>query len=145
VVILDSNILLYAHNEVFTQHEKVKGWFTRALSDGPDAIGIPWQVATSFLRISTSTRIFKRPFDLTFAIGCLDDLFNHPLVHAVGPTDDHWNVYSRILIELRLTGDIAMDAHIAALAVQHNAVIASTDKDFRRFSDYVKIIDPLAK
>jgi predicted nucleic acid-binding protein len=36
-----------------------------------------------------------------------------------------------------------MDAHLAALALEHNASIASTDKDFSRFTNYIKVINPL--
>lgn len=145
MVILDSTILIYAHIEGFDQHSAIKAWLANALSVGTEAIGIPWQVATAFLRISTNRRIFEKPFELSFAKRCLDDLFGHPLVDNVNPTENHWQQYSRILSELKLTGDIVMDAHIAAIAIEHNASIATTDKDFRRFSDYVKTIDPLVK
>lgn len=144
-MILDANILLYASIEGFAQYSKANEWLSRALSDGPEAIGIPWATATAFLRISTSRRIFAKPFDIGFAKQCLDDLFGHPLVYDVGPTSDHWKHYSRILVEMDLAGDIVMDAHLAAIALGHDASIATSDKDFRRFSDYVKIIDPLAK
>jgi len=144
MVILDSNILLYSHIPRFAQHAKVAAWVEGVLSEGTNVLGITWQVATAFLRISTNRRIFERPFDLAFAKQCLDDLFDHPLVSMVGPTDDHWAVYSRLLVEQNLVGDIVMDAHIAAIAIEHNASVASADKDFRRFSDYIKIIDPLA-
>jgi toxin-antitoxin system PIN domain toxin len=145
MVILDANILLYASIVGAAQYSKANEWLSSALSDGSEAIGIPWQTATAFLRISTSRRIFEEPFELGFAKQCLDDLFGHPLVYDVGPTRDHWKHYSRILVELKLAGDIVMDAHLAAIALEHNASIATSDKDFRRFSDYVKIIDPLAK
>ncbi|MGQ0542865.1 MAG: TA system VapC family ribonuclease toxin [Blastocatellia bacterium] len=144
MVILDSNILLYGHIPRFAQHARVAGWLEGALSDGSDVLGITWQVATAFMRISTNRRIFEVPLDLAFAKQCLDDLFGHPLVSEVGPTSDHWETYSRIFVEQNLTGDIVMDAHIVAIAVEHNASVASVDKDFRRFSDYVAIIDPLA-
>lgn len=145
MVILDSTILIYAHMDGFEQHSAMNAWLAQALSVGTEAVGIPWQVATAFLRISTNRRIFEKPFDLKFAKQCLTDLFGHPLVDTVNPTKDHWNQYSRVISELNLAGDILMDAHIAVIALEHNASIATTDKDFRRFSDYVKIIDPLAK
>lgn len=144
MVILDSNILLYGHIPRFAQHTRVAGWIEGTLSSGTDVLGITWQVATSFLRISTNRRTFERPFDLDFAKQCLDNLFAHPQVSQVLPTRDHWEIYSRILVEQNLTGDIVMDAHIAAMAVEHDAAVATVDKDFRRFSDYIKIIDPLA-
>ena len=36
-----------------------------------------------------------------------------------------------------------MDAHLAALAVEHGASIATTDRDFMRFPG-VKIVNPVA-
>jgi hypothetical protein len=35
-----------------------------------------------------------------------------------------------------------MDAHLAALAIEHGATLATTDRDFRRF-DGLKIVNPL--
>lgn len=145
MVILDNNILLYATMPRFDQHERVKDWLEEGLSTGTELIGIPWQVASGFLRVGTNRRIFDRPLDLSFAREFLTDLFDHPMVEVVGPTAAHWSVYSKLLEDLNLTGDVVMDAHIAAIAIEHKASIASTDKDFRRFSDHLKIIDPLAK
>jgi toxin-antitoxin system PIN domain toxin len=145
MVILDSNILLYATMPRFDQHKRVKQWLEEALSTGPDVIGITWQVATGFVRIGTNRRIFDRPLDLAFVQNFLSDLFAHRMVTTVAPTDDHWRVYSKLLTDMNLTGDVVMDAHIAAIAIEHKASVASTDKDFRRFSDHIKIVDPLAK
>lgn len=128
----------------FSQHAKTAAWLENTLSEGADSVGITWHVATAFLRLSTNRRIFDDPFTGEFARSRLDKLFAHPLVCAVVPTALHWDVFSGMLSDLNLTGDITMDAHIAAVAVEYNAVIATTDKDFRRFSDYVKIVDPLA-
>lgn len=145
MIIVDANVLLYAHMSHFAQHRQAADWLERTLSQGADSIGIIWQVATAFLRLSTNARIFDDPFSGEFARTKLDELFSHPLVNIVLPTARHWEIYSGLLKELNLTGDIIMDAHIAAIAIEHKAAIASTDKDFRRFSDHVKIIDPLSK
>jgi len=145
MVILDNNILLYATMPRFGQHARVKHWLEDALSTGPDVIGITWQVVTGFVRVGTNRRIFDRPLDLTFAKQFLTELFGHPMVATITPAAKHWEVYSKLLEDMNLTGDIVMDAHIAAIAIENNASVASTDKDFRRFSDHIKIIDPLAK
>ncbi len=36
-----------------------------------------------------------------------------------------------------------MDAHLAALALEHCAALATSDRDFRRFAG-LRIVDPLA-
>lgn len=129
----------------FSQHQKTAQWLENTLSEGRDSIGITWHVATAFLRLTTNRRIFDSPFSGEFARSRLDKLFAHPLISVVVPTARHWDIFSGMLSDLNLTGDITMDAHIASVAVEHNAAVATTDKDFRRFTDYVKIIDPLAQ
>ncbi|HLA95516.1 MAG TPA: TA system VapC family ribonuclease toxin [Pyrinomonadaceae bacterium] len=143
MIVLDANLILYAYVPDFPQHERASAWLEKTLSNGEHVVLIAWQVATAFLRISTNPRIFDDPLSMELAKSYLDHLFSHPFVRQVNPTDRHWEIYSKILIEQNLTGDIVMDAHIAAIAVEHNAIVASTDKHFRRFSEYVKTIDPL--
>ena len=145
MIIVDANILLYAYMPGFLQHQLTAEWLEGTLSEGSDAVGITWHVATAFLRLSTNRRIFDDPFTGELARAKLDELFSHPLVTAVVPTDRHWKIYSGILADLNLSGAIVMDAHLASVAIEHRASVASTDKDFRRFSDHVKVIDPLAK
>lgn len=144
MILLDANILLYAYLEAFPQHKTVAQWLEELLSRRHESVLVTWTVATAFLRISTNRRIFKVPSSITEANNRLDGLFSHPMVQLIGPTASHWPIFSKILMEMNLSGDVVMDAHIAAMAVENNAAVASADKDFRRFSDYVKIIDPLA-
>jgi len=40
-------------------------------------------------------------------------------------------------------GPMVMDAHLAALAVEHGATLVTTDRDFARFPD-LRTLDPLA-
>ena len=145
MVILDSNILLYAVIPVFPQHRSVKTWLDNAISYGDEVIGITWQVAASFIRVGTNRRIFEEPLEMSDVQAVLNDLFDHQMVSKVAPTEDHWIIYSNLLTEMNLSGDIVMDARIAATAIEHKASVASCDKDFRRFSEYVKIIDPMKK
>jgi len=143
MILLDANILLYAYIEALAQHQRASEWLETHLSDSVETIAVTWTAANAFLRVSTNNRIFDNPWSIADAASRLDDLLLHPMVQVVGPTEEHWAVYSKILKEMDLKGDFVMDAHIAAMAVEHRASVASADKDFRRFSDYVTIIDPL--
>lgn len=144
MILLDANVLLYAYIDELPQHRKVSKWFEELLSSRDESVAVISAVVAAFLRVSTNKRIFKRPSSIADASDRLDDLFENPMVELVGPTEKHWSIYSKILREMNISGDVVMDAHIAASAVEHGAAVASADKDFRRFSDYVKIIDPLA-
>lgn len=143
MILLDANILIYAYIDELPQHKKVSKWFENLISSRVDSVAIISTVATAFLRISTNKRIFSKPSSIADATDRLDELFMSPMVEFVGPTEKHWSIYSTILREMNITGDVVMDAYIAAMAVEHGAAVASADKDFRRFSDYVKIVDPL--
>jgi len=143
VITVDANILLYAYVPRLELHATAARWLEETLSTGNTALGITWQVATAFRRIGTNKRIFESPMAIAVAKGYLDVLFSHPLVVQIGPSERHWDIYSNILIEQGLTGDIVMDAHIAAVAIEHDATVATTDKHFRQFKDYVKVIYPL--
>lgn len=145
MILLDANILLYAHIEELPQFPKVSAWLVDQLSTRVESIALSWISMTAFLRISTSKRIFSTPMTAKEAADRIDALVDHPLVQVVAPTVDHWKVLSKLITKNNLTGDIVMDAHIAAIAIEHKASVASCDKDFRRFSDHVKIIDPMKK
>jgi predicted nucleic acid-binding protein len=55
----------------------------------------------------------------------------------------HWNIFSKLVKDEKAVGDLIMEAHLVALAIENNAAIVSNDRDLLRFSEYVKIINPL--
>lgn len=145
MIIPDANILLYAYVASFEQHKETKKWLETALSENTEIVGLSWQTITAFIRVGTNPRIFQKPFRIAEVEKRLNQLFAHPLVQTVAPTEKHWRVFSEILREEQIAADLVMDAHLAALAVEHKAAIATTDRDFLRFSKIVKIVNPLEK
>ena len=137
----DANLLLYAYNEDAEQHEKAKQWLEEKLSS-PELFGLSWQVITAFLRISTNPRAFPLPFTLKEAIEIVEDWLAQPQVKILLPTEKHWKIYSNLILEGQTNGAMMMDAHLAALAIEHGATLATTDRDFVRFSK-LKTINPL--
>ena len=49
------------------------------------------------------------------------------------PSDQHWTVFQQMLRAGNATANLVSDAHLAALAVEHNYMLHSTDTDFARF------------
>ena len=47
-----------------------------------------------------------------------------------------------LLIESGTAGNLASDAHLAAIAIEHGGAICSTDHDFLRFPG-VRLINPI--
>jgi predicted nucleic acid-binding protein len=64
--------------------------------------------------------------------------------HIVLFEKQNWKLFSSALIDGQATGNLVMDAHLAAMAASCGATLASTDRDFTRFPA-VKLINPLAK
>ena len=142
MILLDTNILVYAHVPDMPQHEWADPWLSSTLSTGNEIVGLGWHVLNAFLRITTNRRIFENPMSTDKARKIVDELLAQPLVREVHTTTRHWKIFADILRKTKIEGDEVMDAHIAALAVEHDASVATADKDFRAFSDFVKIIDP---
>ena len=55
------------------------------------------------------------------------------MVRMLTPGERHCEILQRLLIEGRAGGPLAMDAHLAALAIEHQAELHSNDADFSRF------------
>jgi len=56
-----------------------------------------------------------------------------PTVTIVSEKPNHWQVLRGLLDEAGVAGNLTTDAHLAALAVTHGAVLVSFDRDFARF------------
>jgi toxin-antitoxin system PIN domain toxin len=94
------------------------------------------------LRISTNARAFPQPFDLPEAIEIVDEWIALPNIEILTPTVNHWTIFQNLIVEGQTKADLMMDAHLAALAIEHDATLATTDSDFRKFSG-LKFINPL--
>jgi len=56
-----------------------------------------------------------------------------PLVTVLQPGDRHAEILFGLLERLGTAGNLTSDAHLAALAMEHQAELHSTDADFQRF------------
>lgn len=102
------------------------------MNDG-DAIGLPWVVVLGFLRLATSSRIFPSPLSPEAAVAVVDAWLACDTVSVVGERPDHWAILGRLVSAHGAAGNLMTDAHLAALALSHDAVLVTTDTDFQRF------------
>jgi predicted nucleic acid-binding protein len=51
----------------------------------------------------------------------------------VHPTERHWTVFRKILLEGQAVANLVTDAHLAALSLEYGCELISTDSDFTRF------------
>ena len=67
---------------------------------------------------------------------------NHPLVTTIHPGDEHWSILREIIESSGTAGNLTTDAHLAALAIEYNATLCSTDRDFNQVTA-LRVQNPL--
>jgi uncharacterized protein len=131
-VLLDANLLLWAHHQQFPHHERARPWLASLLSTTA-VVGIPWPSVLAFLRISTHPRAFERPLDVQTAWDVAAGWLERPNVRTPAPTDAHARLLRDMLMSGRAAADHTTDAHLAALAIEWGLVLVSADRDFARY------------
>lgn len=133
MILVDVNILIYAVDADSPHHARARRWLEETLSsDTP--VALPWVVILAFLRITTRSGILRTPLPPQEALDYVDSWLRQPFVEALGPGENHWAVLRSLLESSGMAGNLTSDAHLAALALEHGATIASADNDFRRFA-----------
>jgi len=132
VKILDVNLLLYAVNSDSPRHDAARVWLEKALN-GEETIGLPWAVILGFLRIATNSRAFASALKAPAALETVDEWLALENVRLVREKDDHWETLRALIASAGTAGNLTTDAHLAALAISHDAVLCSSDLDFGRF------------
>ena len=132
MIVPDANLLIYAYNEDVRVHAAAANWLEKLLS-GTETVGFSWVVMLAFLRISTKRGLNQTPLYPGAALDIVDSWLNAPPARVIHPTDRHTAVLRDLMEGLGITGDLASDAHLAALAIEHGALVHSADSDFARF------------
>jgi len=140
VIVVDANILLYAYDAGDPRHFQVASWLERVFS-GSDDVGLPLTVLLAFARITSDPRVYETPRDPEEAISLIEGWLGRSNVQLIGPTQTHWKTLTRLVTAGKVRGSMLMDAHIAALAIEFGAILATTDRDFSRFPG-LRTIDP---
>lgn len=140
--LVDLNLLLYSTNRDSPFHERARDWVEAAFSSG-EAIVIPWLVLLGYLRLSTNPRVFPEPLSVEAAVDVVDGWLSMPSLLPLDPGPRHWAILRDLLVEAGTGGNLTGDAHLAALAIEHDAELCSTDADFGRFRS-LRWVNPLA-
>jgi uncharacterized protein len=128
----DVNLLLYAIDAAAPRHEGARRWLEERLS-GTETFAFTWVVLLAFVRLSTSPRVFQTPLPVTEAFDIVGEWLAQPCTTIVDPTPVHPARLCELLEPLGTAGNLATDAHLAALAIEHGAELCSSDSDFSRF------------
>lgn len=132
--LLDVNVVLAAAREDHPLFTVARPWLER-LWGGSERFGVPDSVWVAFVRLITNRRIFAEPSSLTDAFSYVRAVRAQANHVEVRPGSRHLEVFERLCTDAEATGDLAADAGLAALAVEHGCEIISFDRDFARFDD----------
>jgi uncharacterized protein len=132
VILLDVNVLVYAHREDAPNHSAYRVWLETWLSSS-EPCGISDLVLSGCLRIVTHPKVFNPPTPLTDAFLFIDQLRNHPSVRIVNPGSAHWRIFTQLCQKVQVKGNSVSDAYHAALAIESGCEWITTDRGFARF------------
>jgi len=141
VTLVDANLLLYAYDSSSPRHEQARKWLESSLS-GPELSAFEWMTIFAFLRISTNPRALRHPFSMAGGLEIVSEWLGRPNVITVNPTKRHWEIFRELSVKGQAQSSLVSDAHLATLAIEHGAILATTDRDFTRFPG-LRILNPL--
>jgi hypothetical protein len=141
MILVDANLLLYAYDSANPRHDAARHWFERLMSNEPD-VRFGLMTVLAFLRLATDQRVFEHPVGPGDAIAVVESWLARPNVSIAHPSERHWSSLAGLSEAGKARGALMMDAHLAALTIEHGATLATTDRDFARFPG-LRFEDPL--
>lgn len=141
-MLLDANLLIYAHDQTSVQHRVALAWLETQLG-GQRRVGIPWPSILAFVCLTTSPRVSASPSTSAEAWEHVESWFTSGTAWIPVPTERHAAVLGELIVGHSLTANLISDAHLAALAIEHGLQVCSADSDFARFPE-VRWLNPVA-
>jgi toxin-antitoxin system PIN domain toxin len=141
VILLDANLLVYSTVAGLPEHGRTVEWLQGQL-DGGMRVGLPWRSLLGFVRLSTNPRVFARARPPAEAWAHVRQWLSLDNVWIPQPTERHVEVLGDLLSRGQVTAPLVMDAHLAALAIEHGLVLCSNDAGFARFAK-LRWLNPL--
>ena len=133
MIALDTNVLVYARRSEAPHHERAHKLLA-SLAEGEEPWALPWPCVYEYVRVVTHPRVFDPPSDLGKVLDDLASLLESPSLSLLGEGPTHLAWFFEVVGDGAAAGNLAHDAHIAALCREHGVrELWSADRDFRRF------------
>ena len=132
LIIPDINLLVYAYDSTSLSHRKAMDWWESCLS-GSTPVGLPWIVVHGFVRLWTNARVFSNRMTPDQAAGHVESWLARRVVRILNPGPRHAELLFRLLRVHGAGGNLTTESHLAALAIELNAVVHTADTGFLRF------------
>jgi uncharacterized protein len=132
MILVDVNILVYAHRPDSENHSQYRKWLKEALQAGSPC-GLSELVLAGLIRIVTNPRVFPDATPIGIALKFAYQLREHPACVMVSPGGRHWEIFTGLCMKVGAKGNLVSDAYFAALAIELGAEWITTDRDYSRF------------
>ena len=132
MILPDINLVVYAYNADAPRHDAARTWWERSLTES-EPVGVAWVVVLGFVRLMSNRRVLAKPMSASEAAGHCKSWLVRPNVRIVLPGPTHMDILASLLAK-PIGPNLVTDAHLAALAIEHQAELHSNDSDFARFS-----------
>jgi uncharacterized protein len=132
MILPDVNLLVYAYNLDAPRHAAAASWWEDLLS-GDQPVQLAWATMLGFIRLMTHRSILLEPLSPVAALAHLRSWLGRPNVEILEPGPRHLEILGRLLGAAGVGGNLTTDAHLAALAIEHQCELHSNDSDFARF------------
>jgi hypothetical protein len=141
LILIDTNLLLYASFKRFEQHDRARNWLERQFASTA-RIGLPWHSLLGFVRLASQQRALPKALIAAQAWAEVRVWLALPNVWVPLPTERHAEILDRLLTSGNVGGRLVMDIHLAALAIEHGLILCSADSDFAHFPN-LRWLNPL--
>jgi toxin-antitoxin system PIN domain toxin len=141
VIVPDLNLLIHAYNSESPRHQAARDWW-ESLMNGTSPVGLTWVVILGFIRITTHRTVLENPLPVKSACAHARSWLMQPQVAIIHPGDRHAETLFGFLETVGSAGNLTTDAHLAAVAIEYQAELHTTDADFSRFPG-LRWVNPL--
>ncbi len=128
----DANLLLNVLLQKQRDHALCKSWLQEAFKE-KRPLAVSSAVLCAVVRVSTNVRKIIDGPDLAAALDFADWFRSQRSVAVIEPGAYYPRLFRECCLAADASGNLVSDAHLAALAMEHNARVVTMDKDFKRF------------
>jgi toxin-antitoxin system PIN domain toxin len=132
MILMDVNVLVYAHREDVRDHLAYREWLESVIN-GNTKYGFSELVLSGFVRVVTHPKIFEEPSSLEQALTFVNQIRASCQAVCITPGSKHWSFFVHCVESINARGNDIPDAYHAALAMEWDCQWITTDKGFRRF------------
>ena len=133
MMLVDTNVMVYAHRRDAERHPEYRDWM-RAMINGPEPYAVADFAVLGMVRVVTDRRFYREVAStITAALAFADEIRNQPHAHVISPGPKFWSIFSNLCRQTDAGGKLIPDAYLAALASSTAARSSPTTSDFRRF------------